>query len=1084
MRKILLFCFTAFCFCYCDAQTWDWVHAEPNGPAFYTGEDDATHHVKTDANGNAYVLGSFLGSLYLNNNFITNGNGSYLAKYDPAGNLLWYRIIGPDYANTSGDTYIKASDLIVNSTGIYITGKYNYSFGYRYYLNNCNIVVTTSKAYKIGSYSFTSSIYDIGLFVTKLTFDGAIVWNKTATDAYPDQYNCSQPETCGNCSGSDEIWRNPVLASDQNNNVTVAFNYSSPHSGFAFDGTLIPSSRTPNTYGQGLNIISLNSDGGVRWSNDAVDYPNIAGDDVIMDIAADNNGNIFLVGQTSDGTYFGNYTIEGSSQSRYIAKISSSGEWQFVKKLTNYMSVSTSQGFYGSFDVAPNLITADANNNIYILVNLASAAGSPQYILGTQIPDPSNGSIYLVRMTNNGNPDWIKKFGFTPFNGLQYGMGIQYANNDLYITGTMNTGTAEQTNYHFGNLFVPSANPHGSEYLVARANVDGDFKWATTFSGFVVGGLSVAVNGDNIYTVGYYRRQIYSLGSFNADVTATTDYTTTEPFFGKLKDQYIRVGAIFPTTLCPGASFTIPFTSYGLTLSNNNSFTAQISDVNGDFTNAVNIGSITSTGSGSINATLPANLPMGSSGYKIRIVSSDLLNTGLPYYAYADVDYTITVGNQTFYQDGDGDGYGNPAVNIQTCSPPSGYVTNNLDCNDADAAINPNTVWYLDADNDAYYTGSGITSCTSPGPGYKYLGLLGGDDCDDNNAAIHSQVTYYQDADNDGFGDPNTTTNACSITAPSGYVNNSNDCDDTKASISPNTIWYLDADNDGYYTGSGITSCTSPGTGYKHIGLIGGRDCDDNNSNVNAGTVEICGNGIDDNCDGQIDENCLTSLPALSIEDKTVYESEGVVAVTVTLDKPASKNVKVAYVTVDGTATAVSKGKGRNPTTGDYIVNKGNLMIPAGVLSATISVQILNDGITEGDEQFVIQLTNASNATIADATGGITIKDGVPPAITLTNTKQTIPEQLAKTGGIKDLSINVFPNPAAHSFNISLQSKDINEKIKLRVTDILGRIIDIRDGLHSGQTLNLGENYRAGIYIIAATQNNNITTIKFVKIPN
>lgn len=31
------------------SQTWEWVHAEPDGPAFYTGEDDAAHHVKTDS---------------------------------------------------------------------------------------------------------------------------------------------------------------------------------------------------------------------------------------------------------------------------------------------------------------------------------------------------------------------------------------------------------------------------------------------------------------------------------------------------------------------------------------------------------------------------------------------------------------------------------------------------------------------------------------------------------------------------------------------------------------------------------------------------------------------------------------------------------------------------------------------------------------------------------------------------------------------------------------------------------------------------------------------------------------------------
>jgi len=43
----------------------------------------------------------------------------------------------------------------------------------------------------------------------------------------------------------------------------------------------------------------------------------------------------------------------------------------------------------------------------------------------------------------------------------------------------------------------------------------------------------------------------------------------------------------------------------------------------------------------------------------------------------------------TSYRDVDGDGYGNNAVSSLACSLPAGFVTNNLDCNDADAAIHP-----------------------------------------------------------------------------------------------------------------------------------------------------------------------------------------------------------------------------------------------------------------------------------------------------------------------------------------------------------------------------------------------------------
>ncbi|CAG1021317.1 hypothetical protein MTYM_00918 [Methylococcales bacterium] len=43
----------------------------------------------------------------------------------------------------------------------------------------------------------------------------------------------------------------------------------------------------------------------------------------------------------------------------------------------------------------------------------------------------------------------------------------------------------------------------------------------------------------------------------------------------------------------------------------------------------------------------------------------------------------------TFYEDADGDGYGNPQVTTKACNQPSGYVTNNTDCDDTNPAVNP-----------------------------------------------------------------------------------------------------------------------------------------------------------------------------------------------------------------------------------------------------------------------------------------------------------------------------------------------------------------------------------------------------------
>ncbi len=67
--------------------------------------------------------------------------------------------------------------------------------------------------------------------------------------------------------------------------------------------------------------------------------------------------------------------------------------------------------------------------------------------------------------------------------------------------------------------------------------------------------------------------------------------------------------------------------------------------------------------------------------------------------------------------------------------------------------------------------------------------------------------------------------------------------------------WYLDGDGDGYYTGLPISSCTSPGAEYVTT-VTGGGDCNDNDPNINPGATEVCGNDVDDNCNGNVDEGC------------------------------------------------------------------------------------------------------------------------------------------------------------------------------------------------------------------------------------
>lgn len=77
-----------------------------------------------------------------------------------------------------------------------------------------------------------------------------------------------------------------------------------------------------------------------------------------------------------------------------------------------------------------------------------------------------------------------------------------------------------------------------------------------------------------------------------------------------------------PTTICANESFYIDYSSSGFTALSGNEFIAQLSDVTGDFTNAVDIGSAAAVdATGIIEIKIPASTPMGL-GYRIRVIST------------------------------------------------------------------------------------------------------------------------------------------------------------------------------------------------------------------------------------------------------------------------------------------------------------------------------------------------------------------------------------------------------------------------------------------------------------------------------
>ncbi|OEU81267.1 MAG: hypothetical protein BA865_06000 [Desulfobacterales bacterium S5133MH4] len=74
------------------------------------------------------------------------------------------------------------------------------------------------------------------------------------------------------------------------------------------------------------------------------------------------------------------------------------------------------------------------------------------------------------------------------------------------------------------------------------------------------------------------------------------------------------------------------------------------------------------------------------------------------------------------------------------------------------------------------------------------------------------------------------------------------------------SAWYKDEDGDGFSDGTKEIATDRPNSGYygasKLISTSG--DCDDNDNSVHPGATEICDDGKDNDCDGDMNEDCTT----------------------------------------------------------------------------------------------------------------------------------------------------------------------------------------------------------------------------------
>ena len=467
--------------------------------------------------------------------------------------------------------------------------------------------------------------------------------------------------------------------------------------------------------------------------------------------------------------------------------------------------------------------------------------------------------------------------------------------------------------------------------------------------------------------------------------------------------------------------------------------------------------------------------------------ATEICNSGIDddCDALADNADPSVTGQNTYYADNDSDVQGNPLVSQMSCTQPTGYVSNNTDCDDNNPQPCPRptaTSTSAITDISAMLSWNGTTCAnryrlqyreiTSPSSvwidvyvyetNYELTGLTEGTRyqwrvgtvCSPTGTSVPGgftvQLTFktlyrvYPDVDIDGYGSSTSPTVLVVSFPLAGYSLDHTDCDDNVSTTHPGSmevcnnidddcnllvddnitdldIWYQDADGDGLGNPLITISNCNPPNGYVSNNI----DCDDNNSTL------LCApptNGI------------ASSINATSA---IVAWTEVLCALRYTMQyrRIYPNGAWSAKVNVNATTTNLT---GLMPNT-TYQVRVRSLCpspnpTTSGWLYITFTTQMLPMGLSEG---------------------GSTSGNAVTPT---------------------DVQFDIYPNPGDGLFNLSL-SCEIESEISITVLDGLGRLLysskwHVSKGQNFNQ-LNLNS-LSEGVYLVKVQQGDMSRTKKIV----
>ena len=167
---------------------------------------------------------------------------------------------------------------------------------------------------------------------------------------------------------------------------------------------------------------------------------------------------------------------------------------------------------------------------------------------------------------------------------------------------------------------------------------------------------------------------------------------------------------------------------------------------------------------------------------------------------------------------------------------------------------------------------------------------------------------------------------------------------------------------------------------------------------------------------------------------------------------------------------------------GTKVLDNYDIFKKAGAFTATSETFTVN--VADGKLNIDFSALVSDGGINRPKVSAIEILSAAAPTVRLapTNSKVRVQQVLINESELQKLNIKVFPNPANNYFNVIVQG-NVTKPITLRIIDVTGRTVQSFNNLTANTSIQVGTNYRPGVYVLEGIQGLNRVMMKLIKQP-